>query len=46
MDTFRIWWLYRSTVVELYEQLVLPIDHQSLGSEERTDVLETTHNGV
>ena len=23
----RIWWLYRSTLVEWYKQLVLPIDH-------------------
>ena len=23
----RIWWLYKFTLVEQYEQLVLPIDH-------------------
>ena len=38
-----IWWLYRFTLVEWYKQLVLPIDHLSLGSKEPTNKLETTH---
>ena len=42
----RIWWLYRSTLVEWYRQLVLPIDHESLGPEDLINVLETTHIGV
>ena len=27
MLIYRIWWLYRSTIVEWYKQLVLPINH-------------------
>ena len=42
----RIWWLYSSTLVELYKQLVLPIDHLSLASEDPTGDLENTHIGV
>ena len=34
---------YTDTVVEWYKQLILPIDHYSLGSEEPTNVLKTTH---
>ena len=30
--TNRIWWLHKSTLVEWYEQLVLTIDHKSLGA--------------
>ena len=42
----RIWWLCRSTLVEWYNKLLLPIGHQSLGSEDPSNVLETTHIGV
>ena len=35
----RIWWLYKSTLVEWYEQLVLLIDHWSLGASQCTNDL-------
>ena len=41
-----IWWLFRSTLVELFKQLVLPIDLQSLGTTVCPNVWETTHIGV
>ena len=41
----RIWWLYASTLVEWYKQLVLQIDHWSWGSNQYAHVRETTHIG-
>ena len=38
----RIPWLHISTLVEKYKQLVLSIDHYIFGSDDPTDVLETT----
>ena len=36
----RIWWLYRSALLEWYKQLILPIDHYSLGSKDPTNALK------